>query len=332
MISIEKKVDQLREAITNYKGTAAHFKASFLEKGGQIDLLFSLLKERPIEERKVLGQAMNQLKSLAKSRQAAFLSKIVIQKQHEEDFTLPPTGRQLGSLHPLTLIEQKVIAALTTAGFSRVDGPQIEDDWHNFEALNFPQNHPAREMHDTFFLQQGEGMLLRTHTSSIQIRTLASTPPPLKVFSLGKVFRNETISASSHVVFHQVEGLQLDEGVNFADLKGMLDHLLTNLFGESVKMRMRPSYFPFTIPSVEIDIACLLCKGKGCATCKQSGWVEVMGAGMVEPKVLENSKVDPKRFQGYAFGLGIERVAMLSYQIPDLRRFTENDFRFLSQF
>ncbi|MDX5442464.1 MAG: phenylalanine--tRNA ligase subunit alpha, partial [Hymenobacteraceae bacterium] len=248
------------------------------------------------------------------------------------DFTLPPVPNTLGTRHPISVVREEMIRIFERIGFNVSYGPEIEDDWHNFTALNFPENHPARDMQDTFFLEKNPDVLLRTHTSTVQVRLMEHNQPPLRSIMPGRVFRNEAISARAHCIFHQMEGLYVDENVSFADLKQTLYHFAKEMFGADTKIRFRPSYFPFTEPSAEIDISCLICHGEGCNICKQSGWVEIGGAGMVDPDVLQNCGIDPKKYSGFAFGMGIERITMLKYQIRDLRLFTENDVRFLRQF
>jgi phenylalanyl-tRNA synthetase alpha chain len=232
----------------------------------------------------------------------------------------------------LSLVKERVIEIFQRMGFNISEGPEIEDDWHNFTALNFPENHPAREMQDTFFIEQNPDIILRTHTSPVQVRVMETQKPPIRTLSPGRVYRKEAISARAHCVFHQFEGLYIDENVSFADLKQTVYHFAKEMFGKETKIRFRPSFFPFTEPSAEIDITCLICKGKGCNICKYSGWVEIGGGGMVDPNVLESSKIDSQKYTGFAFGMGIERITMLKYQIKDLRLFTENDVRFLKQF
>jgi phenylalanyl-tRNA synthetase alpha chain len=243
----------------------------------------------------------------------------------------------LGNLHPLSLTKYRIIEIFERLGFNVADGPEVEDDWHNFSALNFPENHPAREMQDTFFVEKGNGevkrdILLRTHTSNVQIRMMEKQKPPIRAIMPGRVYRNEAISARAHCFFHQVEGLYVDRNVGFADLKQTLYHFAKEMYGKDIQIRFRPSFFPFTEPSAEIDISCLICKGSGCNVCKYSGWVEIAGSGMVHPNVLRHCGIDPEEFTGFAFGMGIERVTMLRYQINDLRLFSENDIRFLRQF
>jgi phenylalanyl-tRNA synthetase alpha chain len=248
------------------------------------------------------------------------------------DMTLPVEQFPLGSRHPLSLVRQQMVEIFEQMGFSLEDGPEIEDDWHNFSALNFPPNHPARDMQDTFFISRNPEVLLRTHTSTVQVRLMERQKPPLRAIMPGRVYRNEAISARAHCLFHQIEGLYIDRNVGFKDLKQTLYHFVKEMFGPEQKIRFRPSYFPFTEPSAEIDISCLICHGEGCNICKQTGWVEIGGSGMVDPNVLIANGIDPEEFTGFAFGMGIERITMLRYGIKDLRLFTENDVRFLDQF
>ncbi len=253
------------------------------------------------------------------------------------DLTLPVTPNLQGSLHPLTIVRRRIIEIFERMGFNVSYGPEIEKDWYNFSALNFADNHPAREMQDTFFISKSEGdvkddVLLRTHTSNVQVRLMERQKPPIRSIMPGRVFRNEAISARAHCVFHQVEGLYVDKNVSFKDLKDTLYHFAKEMFGKDSKLRLRPSYFPFTEPSAEIDVSCFICKGKGCNVCKHTGWVEIAGSGMVDPNVLENCGIDSEEYTGFAFGMGIERITMLRYGINDLRLFTENDVRFLRQF
>ncbi|NVK83103.1 MAG: phenylalanine--tRNA ligase subunit alpha, partial [Cytophagia bacterium] len=258
-------------------------------------------------------------------------SKSATSEKHP-DLTLPPVSGEFGSIHPLTATRNRFIQIFERIGFNVSSGPEIEDDWHNFTALNFPENHPAREMQDTFFIEKNPDIALRTHTSSVQIRVMENEKPPIRTLSPGRVFRNEAISARAHCVFHQMEGLYVDKGVSFADLKQTLYHFVKEMFDRDTKIRFRPSYFPFTEPSAEIDISCQICHGDGCNICKYTGWVEIGGSGMVDPNVLENCGIDSKVYSGFAFGMGIERITMLRYGIKDLRLFTENDVRFLKQF
>ena len=312
------------------------FRMAFISKKGAVSLLFDEMKNIAPENKKAFGAEVNLLKNLAQAKFDEF--KEVIENQEDAadfdatDFTLPTTPNQLGSRHPLTLTRERIIEIFTRIGFNLSEGPEIEDDFHNFTALNFPENHPAREMQDTFFIERNPDIALRTHTSSVQVRVMENENPPIRTLSPGRVYRNEAISARAHCMFHQVEGLYINENVSFADLKQTLYYFVKEMFGKDVNLRFRPSFFPFTEPSAEIDISCLICGGKGCNVCKHSGWVEIGGAGMVDPNVLENCGIDSKKYTGFAFGMGVERITMLKHQIKDLRLFTENDVRFLRQF
>jgi len=312
------------------------FRIKFISKKGSIAQLFAEFGQLSPADKQALGSKLNALKQSAQEKYKAYTAQLqAISKQTtsvNEDYTLPPPTDTLGSRHPINLLKDKILEIFEKIGFSVVEGPEIEDDWHNFGALNFSPNHPARDMLDTFFISQSPDILLRTHTSSVQIRVAESQTPPIRAISIGRVYRNETISARSHCMFHQVDGFYVNKNVSFAELKQVLLYFLRSLFGENIKMRIRPSYFPFTEPSVEIDINCRMCNGRGCNICKHSGWLEIMGAGMIDPNVLKNCHIDPASYTGYAFGMGLERVAMLMYQINDLRLFTENDVRFLKQF
>lgn len=315
------------------------FRLRFLVTKGVVRNLFDEFKTASIEEKKILGKDLNALKTLAESTYARFKSEIETQSADTEsdekrDLTLDGEGLQLGSRHPLSLVRKEIVKIFGKLGFVVSEGPEIEDDWHNFSALNFAPEHPARDMQDTFFVkkQDGNDIALRTHTSSVQVRMMENGNPPFRAIMPGRVYRNEAISARAHCFFHQVEGLYIDKDVSFADLKQTLFYFVQELFGEGTKVRFRPSYFPFTEPSAEMDISCSICKGEGCQLCKQSGWVEILGCGMVDPNVLENSNIDSSVYSGYAFGMGIERIANLKYEIRDLRLFSENDVRFLKQF
>ena len=278
---------------------------------------------------------MNELKKRAEARYKELQGQLVgkaSQKEVDIDLSLPPVGNAVGNLHPLNLTRYRIVQIFERLGFNVSDGPEIEDDWHNFSALNFPDNHPAREMQDTFFLEKGPDMLLRTHTSNVQIRLMEKQKPPIRSIMPGRVYRNEAISARAHCFFHQVEGLYVDKNVGFADLKQTLYHFAKEMFGKDIQIRFRPSFFPFTEPSAEIDISCLICHGEGCTVCKHSGWVEIAGSGMVHPNVLKNCGIDPEEYTGFAFGMGIERVTQLRYRVNDLRLYSENDIRFLKQF
>jgi phenylalanyl-tRNA synthetase alpha chain len=252
--------------------------------------------------------------------------------QKSADLTLPGPPIQSGARHPISIVRNEIISIFGSLGYTISEGPEIEDDWHVFSSLNFPPEHPARDMQDTFFIEKDPDILLRTHTSSVQVRVMEKESLPIRTISPGRVFRNEAISARAHCIFHQVEGLYIDENVSFADLKQTLLFFAREMFGEEVEIRLRPSYFPFTEPSAEMDISCQICGGKGCNVCKYTGWLEILGCGMVDPNVLEFNNIDSKKYTGFAFGMGIERVAMLKYQVKDLRLYFENDIRFLEQF
>lgn len=312
------------------------FRLRFVAKKGAVAELFEKLKTVPQEDRRAVGQELNSLKDFAQQRFTDY--KALVEENSGghagpvPDLTLPVVPNQTGALHPLSIVRQQIITIFGRIGFSVSDGPEIETDWYNFGALNFPDNHPARDMQDTFFVQTNPDVLLRTHTSNVQVRLMERQKPPLRAIMPGRVYRNEAISARAHCLFHQVEGLYVDRNVGFRDLKDTLYHFVKEMFGKDTKIRFRPSFFPFTEPSAEIDISCLICKGAGCNVCKQTGWVEIAGSGMVDPNVLSNCGIDPEEFTGFAFGMGIERIAMLKYEIRDLRLFTENDVRFLRQF
>lgn len=312
------------------------YRMEFISKKSVVGELMAVMGQIPAEERRGYGQLVNEVKQLAEEKFQVLIEKVAATSKKTKtaaiDLTLPPANYPLGGIHPLTATRQRILEIFERIGFNLSEGPEIEDDWHNFTALNFPENHPAREMQDTFFIEKNPDIALRTHTSSVQVRVMENQKPPIRTLSPGRVYRNEAISARAHCIFHQVEGLYVDENVGFADLKNTLYHFAKEMFGKETKVRFRPSFFPFTEPSAEIDISCLICGGKGCTVCKQSGWVEIGGSGMVDPNVLENCGIDSKKYTGFAFGMGIERIAMLKYQIKDLRLFTENDVRFLSQF
>jgi phenylalanyl-tRNA synthetase alpha chain len=310
------------------------FRIEFLSKKGKIPALFADFRNVAPEERKEMGQLINSLKSAVQNKIVALKEALDQSAQSEgtdHDLTLPPNVT-LGTRHPLSIVRNEIIEIFSRIGFSVSEGPEIEDDFHNFSALNFPPDHPARDMQDTFFIEKDPDIALRTHTSSVQIRVMENSEPPFRTILPGRVFRNEAISARAHCIFHQVEGLAVDTDVSFADLKQTLFYFAKELFGENTKTRFRPSYFPFTEPSAEMDVSCNICGGKGCNICKYTGWVEILGCGMVDPFVLESCNIDSKKYTGFAFGMGIERITMLKYQINDLRLFFENDLRFLEQF
>jgi phenylalanyl-tRNA synthetase alpha chain len=336
---IKKIQDEINAFIISNESDLDNFRIDFVGRKGRLASLFDQLKNVPSEERRDVGQTLNGLKNLAETKFAEAqenFSNTQADVKSPDDLTISDPISQ-GSLHPLTMVRARILEIFNRMGFSVSDGPEIETDFYNFTALNFPANHPAREMQDTFFIEKGAGeiqddVLLRTHTSNVQIRLMQHQKPPIRSVMPGRVFRNEAISARAHCLFHQVEGLYVDENVSFKDLKDTLYHFAKEMFGKDTKVRFRPSYFPFTEPSAEMDITCLLCKGEGCNVCKQAGWVEIAGAGMVDPNVLENVGIDSTKYNGFAFGMGIERITMLKYQIKDLRLFTENDVRFLKQF
>ncbi|HZY80870.1 MAG TPA: phenylalanine--tRNA ligase subunit alpha [Cyclobacteriaceae bacterium] len=330
---MEERVSLLKSEIEGFKGTTEEFRLKYISKKGVVSQLFEELRNVPVDQKKAAGQLLNNLKKLAEATFESLQSASETTKENVDiDLTLPPIANKTGNLHPLTLTRLRIIEVFERLGFSVSDGPEIEDDWHNFTALNFPPNHPAREMQDTFFIEKNPEILLRTHTSNVQIRLMENMKPPVRSIMPGRVYRNEAISARAHCFFHQVEGLYVDRNVGFADLKQTLYHFAKEMYGKDIKIRYRPSFFPFTEPSAEIDISCLICKGKGCNVCKHSGWVEIAGSGMVHPNVLKNCGVDPEEFTGFAFGMGIERVAQLLYNVNDLRLYSENDVRFLKQF
>lgn len=337
---LQDKVNVLISAIEAFevKGEQGleEYRLRFIARKGEVTALFAEMKDVPPEGKKEAGLLLNELKNKAQAKFAELQDALEAQKMESgsdhEDLTLPPYPDRQGAIHPITATRARIIEIFSRIGFNVSEGPEIEDDWHNFTALNFPENHPAREMQDTFFIEKNPDVALRTHTSSVQVRTMEKQQPPIRTLSPGRVFRNEAISARAHCVFHQVEGLYVDKNVSFLDLKQTLYHFAKEMFGKSTQIRFRPSYFPFTEPSAEMDISCLICHGEGCNVCKQTGWVEILGSGMVDPNVLENCGIDSEIYTGFAFGMGIERITMLRYGIKDLRLFTENDVRFLTQF
>ena len=310
----------------------------FLGKKGEITALFDEFRTVDKEMKREFGRTLNDLKHTAMAKIEEMKAIVMASedggKGEANDLTLPGVNYELGSRHPVSIVRQEIVDIFRKFGYDVAEGPEIEDDWHVFEALNFPPNHPARDMQDTFFVSSGHPnpLLLRTHTSSIQVRTMEHQKPPIRVICPGRVFRNEAISARAHCIFHQVEGLYIDEKVTFADLKQAILLFAREMFGADAKIRMRPSYFPFTEPSSEVDVSCNICHGKGCNICKGTGWLEILGCGMVDPNVLEACGIDSKKYSGFAFGMGIERIAMLKWQVNDLRHYFENDLRFLHEF
>ena len=339
---MQEKINQYTAEINSFQPKNAEelesFRIRFLGTKGLIKDLFEEFKTVSSEDKRVYGKVLNEFKQLAEAKYQTLKESSETEdtgSKSEQDLTLPGEGFELGARHPLSLVRKEIIEIFKKLGFNVAEGPEVEDDWHNFSALNFPEEHPARDMQDTFFIKKGGekgDIALRTHTSSVQVRMMEAGKPPFRAIMPGRVYRNEAISARAHCFFHQVEGLYIDENVSFADLKQTLFYFVQELFGEGTKVRFRPSYFPFTEPSAEMDISCSICKGDGCQFCKHSGWVEILGCGMVDPNVLENTNIDSKKYTGYAFGMGIERITNLKYQIKDLRLFSENDIRFLKQF
>ena len=310
------------------------FRITYLGKKGVMNDLFAAFKTVPNKQKKAFGQALNQLKKAAQRKLDECKDSFDGAEDDSEkiDLSRPVSLDNLGSRHPISLVRNEVIEIFKRIGFTVSEGPEIEDDWHNFTALNLPEEHPARDMQDTFFIEKDLNVLLRTHTSSVQVRYMQSNKPPIRTISPGRVYRNEAISARAHCIFHQVEGLYIDKNVSFADLKQTLVYFAKEMFGEQTEIRLRPSYFPFTEPSAEVDVSCNICAGKGCNVCKYTGYLEILGCGMVDPNVLINCGIDPEEYSGFAFGMGVERIAMLKYQVKDLRLFFENDVRFLKQF
>lgn len=338
---IKKMKERIKELLEEIKGLQAlnkddleSLRIKYLSKKGEISSLFNDFRNVSNEQKKEVGQLLNDLKNTAQDKINEI--KASLEKKVEEsnklDLTRTPDPIELGTRHPLSIVKTEIADIFGRLGFVIAEGPEVEDDWHVFSALNFPPEHPARDMQDTFFITKDPDVLLRTHTSSVQTRVMTSQEPPIRVLCPGRVYRNEAISYRAHCFFHQVEGLYIDKNVTFADLKQALLYFAKEMFGEGTKIRLRPSYFPFTEPSAEMDISCNLCGGKGCPFCKGTGWVEILGCGMVDPNVLDSCGIDSKVYTGYAFGMGIERITNLKYQVKDLRMFSENDVRFLNQF
>ena len=306
----------------------------YLGKKGLLNDLMADFRNVPAEQKRETGQKINALKTALQDKLNDLRQSIATKEDSHDDLDLTrtPYPIQLGTRHPLSIVKNEIIDIFSRLGFSMADGPEVEDDWHVFSSMNFAEDHPARDMQDTFFVEQHPDIVLRTHTSSVQSRVMEHTQPPIRVICPGRVYRNEAISARAHCFFHQVEGLYIDEDVSFTDLKQVLLTFAREMFGPDTKIRLRPSYFPFTEPSAEMDISCNICGGTGCAFCKQTGWVEILGCGMVDPNVLEANGIDSKKYKGYAFGMGVERITNLKYQVKDLRLFSENDVRFLDEF
>ena len=338
---IQAYIEDIRAThIEKFQDKAAEvemFRVKYLGKKGIISELFEQFKAVPNEEKKELGKALNMLKVVAMDKVEEFKSFVEEHQEHDKtsDLTMPTDFATLGSRHVLSVVMNEIAEIFSRIGFTVAESVEIEDDWHLFSALNFPPDHPARDMQDTFFVEKEEGkqeVALRTHTSSVQVRVMENNKPPIRIIAPGRVFRNEAISARAHCIFHQVEALYVDKNVSFADLKQTLLYFAKEMFGEQTQIRLRPSYFPFTEPSAEMDISCGICGGKGCNICKGTGWLEILGCGMVDPNVLKACNIDPNEYTGFALGMGVERMAMLKYQIRDLRLYFENDLRFLNQF
>jgi phenylalanyl-tRNA synthetase alpha chain len=328
---LKQEIQQI--SISSIKDLEA-YRLKFLSKNGLISQLFTDFKNVPTEQKKIVGQQLNILKQEATAIYESYKLSLSVSSELNirADLTLTPEPIRLGSRHPISIIRKEICDIFSRIGFTVAEGPEIEDDWHVFSGLNFPLEHPARDMQDTFFINKDPDLLLRTHTSSVQVRIMENSVPPIRQIFPGRVFRNEAISYRSHCIFHQIEGLYIDTNISFADLKQTLLYFSKELFGADTQIRLRPSFFPFTEPSAEMDVSCSICGGKGCNVCKYTGFLEILGCGMVDPAVLESSNIDSKIYTGFAFGMGIERIAMLKYQIKDIRHFFENDVRFLSQF
>ena len=335
---MQEKIKQLSLEIDLFtienKEKLEAFRIQFLGSKNVLKDVFAELKNVPNEDKKQIGQLINDLKNQAQNKfdNSSNFDNSTESNVSKSDLSLPGNNISLGSRHPISIVNEQIIDIFKRIGFNVSEGPEVEDDWHNFSALNLPEEHPARDMQDTFFIEQNPDWLLRTHTSSVQVRVMENQKPPIRTITPGRVYRNEAISARAHCFFHQVEGLYIDKKVSFADLKQTLDYFAKEMFGETAKIRMRPSYFPFTEPSAEVDVSCSLCDQKGCNICKHSGWLEILGCGMVDPNVLKNCGIDPEEYSGFAFGMGVERITQLKYQVKDLRLYSENDVRFLNQF
>jgi phenylalanyl-tRNA synthetase alpha chain len=332
---IESYKNEIDQSLVKDADALEAFRIKWLGTKGVVKNLMGEMKNVPNERKREFGQVMNAFKIFAEEKFEALKSATennIEAAADDTDFSLPGDDLPLGSRHPISLVRNQIVNIFKRLGFAVSEGPEIEDDWHNFGALNLPEDHPARDMQDTFYVNQDPAWMLRTHTSNVQIREMEKGKLPIRLVMPGRVYRNETISARAHCFFHQVEGLYIAENVSFADLKQTLYFFVREMFGQDVKVRFRPSYFPFTEPSAEMDISCLICNGAGCNVCKHTGWVEILGCGMVHPNVLQNCGIDPNKYTGFAFGMGIERITMLKYQVKDLRLFSENDLRFLKQF
>jgi phenylalanyl-tRNA synthetase alpha chain len=334
-IQIEAILQEINAYSISSAAELEAFRIKYLGSKGILKDLYAELKNVPNEQKREAGQLINNLRQATEDFYAQHKDNLAstTEKNDDFDFSRPGENISVGGHHPLSLVKREIIDIFSRIGFTVSEGPEIEDDWHNFSALNFPPEHPARDMQDTFFIQKGENEIaLRTHTSSVQVRVMESSKPPIRTISPGRVYRNEAISARAHCFFHQVEGLYIDKNVSFADLKQTLLFFAREMFGEKAQIRLRPSYFPFTEPSAEVDVSCTLCNAKGCNVCKHTGWLEILGCGMVDPNVLEACGIYSNEFTGFAFGMGVERIAQLKYRVTDLRLYSENDLRFLKQF
>ena len=335
---IKQSIENLKQLSADTLEDIEQLRIQYLGKKGVLNELFAQFKSVPNEEKKEMGSLLNELKTAVQTKIEALREAVENKSESNisvDDLTKPACLEQLGSRHPISLVRNEIISIFSKIGYTVEEGPEIEDDWHVFSALNFPPEHPARDMQDTFFVENredGNHAVLRTHTSSVQVRTMEKQKPPIRIIAPGRVFRNEAISARAHCIFHQIEGLYIDKNVSFSDLKQSLLYFAKEMFGANTQIRLRPSYFPFTEPSAEMDVSCNLCGGKGCNVCKGTGWLEIMGCGMVDPNVLKASGIDPEVYSGFAFGMGVERIAMLKYGVNDLRMYFENDVRFLGQF
>ncbi len=333
-----EKINSLKAEIESLEAKSLEeveaLRIKYLSKKGEVSLLFNDFRTVPADQKRAIGQSLNELKNLATDKINSLRERLETVDTGLEglDLTRTPSALRLGTRHPLSIVREEIIAIFRRLGFTVAEGPEIEDDWHVFSSLNFAADHPARDMQDTFFIQRSPDVLLRTHTSSVQSRVMEHSTPPIRIICPGRVYRNEAISARAHCFFHQVEALYVDKNVSFADLRQTLLYFAREMFGQDTKIRLRPSYFPFTEPSAEMDISCDLCGGKGCSFCKGTGWVEILGCGMVDPNVLDSCGIDSKVYTGFALGMGIERITNLKYRVKDLRMFSENDVRFLEEF
>ena len=333
-----QKIEQLMQEVAALKAATAQeaedLRIKYLSKKGIVNELMTEFRNVPAEQKKEVGMKINELKQATLERINALKEAVASQEQAGDDLDLTrtPYPVRLGTRHPLTIVKNEIVDIFSRLGFVLAEGPEVEDDWHVYSSMNFADDHPARDMQDTFFVESHPDIILRSHTSSVQARVMEKQQPPIRVICPGRVYRNEAISARAHCFFHQVEGLYIDKNVSFTDLKQVLLLFAQEMFGPDTKIRLRPSYFPFTEPSAEMDISCHLCGGKGCSFCKHTGWVEILGCGMVDPAVLEANGIDSTQYTGYACGMGIERITNLKYQVKDLRMFSENDKRFLDEF